>query len=57
MFSKSIKIIFIVLVMGMISLPYIFATREEISVSEEENRILNQQPSFIVDGKLNVAKP
>lgn len=55
MFSKSIKIIFIVLVMGMLSLPYIFATREEISVSEEENRILNQQPSFIVDGKLNVA--
>lgn len=52
---KVIKILFIVLFIGMLSLPFVFADRGEISVSEEENRALNQRPSFTKEGSLNVA--
>ena len=52
---KAIKIVFIVLFVGMLALPFVFANRGGAAVSEEENRTLNQRPSFIEDGSLNVA--
>lgn len=52
---KAIKIVFIVLFVGMLALPFVFANRGGAAVSEEENRTLNQRPSFIKDGSLNVA--
>lgn len=52
---KAIRIIFIVLFAGMLAFPYVFANRGGAVVSEEENRTLNQRPSFIEDGNLNVA--
>lgn len=52
---KAIKIVFIVLFVGMLALPFVFANRVGAAVSEEENRTLNQRPSFIKDGSLNVA--
>ena len=39
----------------MLSLPFVFANRRNILVSEEENRALNQRPSVINEGSLNVA--
>ncbi len=52
---KAIKIVFIVFFVGMLALPFVFANRGGAAVSEEENRTLNQRPSFIEDGSLNVA--
>ena len=50
---KGIKIAFIIIVMGMLAFPFIFADRGNAVVSEEENRMLNQRPLLLEDGKIN----
>lgn len=52
---KVIKILFVVLFVSMLVLPFAFANRGGAAISKEENRTLNQCPSFIEDGRLNVA--
>lgn len=52
---KVIRIVFVIFFIGMLSLPYVFADRGGTAVSKEENRALNQRPSFIEAGNLNVA--
>ena len=47
---KVIRIVFVIFFIGMLSLPYVFADRGGTAVSKEENRALNQRPSFIEAG-------
>lgn len=51
--ERRIKIVFIVIFLIMISVPFIFATRRGIGISEEENRTLSSRPSLIQDGRIN----
>jgi len=50
---KKIKVFFIFLFLTMISVPFIFATRSGIGISEEENRMLSSRPSLVQDGRIN----
>ncbi len=53
MLRKTYDIVFIILFLMIISLPFIFANRFQEEISLDENRKLASKPQLIVEGSLN----